>query len=239
MNKQNYYRLKYVKNKPSWKGSYDLYRDIIRDFFKQDIHMLDIGCGHSDLLKDLYKNTKNSYGLEPDKKALEKNEFIKNKIVGTVEKMPFEDNIFDIVLLEWVLEHLKYPKVAFNEIYRVLKPGGKVIFLTPNSWNYNVWIIRAIPNRAHSYFTKKFYQRHEGDTYPVRYKINSPKKVSNILRKIGFNKVNVILNGDPTYLSMNDLTFKISLMIEKVLDYKFFNSFKVHLIGVFEKPSID
>lgn len=46
-------------------------------------------------------------------------------------KTSFEDNMFDIVLTSDVLEHVTDPWVAFKEIYRILKPGGRHVFTVP------------------------------------------------------------------------------------------------------------
>lgn len=234
-NKQEFYREEYAKLNPRWKRSLDIYRDLINNLVTQDAYLLDIGCGHGELLKNIYRKTKNSYGLDPDAKALEKNDLIKHKIVGFVEKMPFPNNMFDVIVLEWVLEHLPDPESAFQEIYRILKPGGKIVFITPNAWNYNTWIIRAIPNAFHPFFTKKLYGRHEGDTYPVKYRINTAGKQEKILSNIGFKKINLIFNGDPSYISFNKPTFWLALVLERIIDWKPLNFLRVHLIGVFEK----
>lgn len=235
MRKQEFYRQEYIRIKPNWRDSLTIYRDIINEATNSDTRILDVGCGHGDFLKPVYDKTPHTYGVDPDQEALDKNKLIKNKIVGTVEKLPFENNFFDLVISEWVLEHLPEPEKAFHEIYRVLKPGGKVIFLTPNVWNYNVWIIRAIPNRFHDYFTRKLYGRQEGDTYPVQYKINSVKKIAKILEPMGFKRTQVILNGDPSYISFNKFLFGLARLLEKILDLKPLNFAKVHLIGVYEK----
>ena len=52
-------------------------------------------------------------------------------------KMPFDDNTFDAVLFTEVLEHvgITHPRIIIEEISRVLKPGGVVIFSTPNVCN--------------------------------------------------------------------------------------------------------
>ena len=48
------------------------------------------------------------------------------------DKIPFADNKFDIVYSKSFVEHFYYPEKIFKEILRVLKPGGKVITLTPH-----------------------------------------------------------------------------------------------------------
>ena len=50
--------------------------------------------------------------------------------VVDAHSMPFADNTFDFVYSLAVFEHLHSPWIAAKEIYRVLKPGGKVYILT-------------------------------------------------------------------------------------------------------------
>lgn len=45
-------------------------------------------------------------------------------VVGTVLDLPFEDNAFDVILSQAVLEHVPDPQKAVDEMARVLKPGG-------------------------------------------------------------------------------------------------------------------
>ena len=56
-----------------------------------------------------------------------------------------EDNSIDFVVTFQVIEHINDDKMFLKEIYRVLKPGGKVILTTPNSMmslTRNPWHIR-------------------------------------------------------------------------------------------------
>lgn len=52
-------------------------------------------------------------------------------IVGSVEAIPSEDNVFDLVITQEVLEHVKSPRMAVEEIYRVLKPNGTAYIQLP------------------------------------------------------------------------------------------------------------
>ncbi|RNL95235.1 class I SAM-dependent methyltransferase [Sinomicrobium pectinilyticum] len=49
--------------------------------------------------------------------------------------LPFEDNSFDIILCNHVLEHIPDDTTAMRELYRVLKPGGMGIFQIPQDLN--------------------------------------------------------------------------------------------------------
>ena len=45
--------------------------------------------------------------------------------------LPFEDNTFDIILCNHVLEHIPDDQKAMNELFRVMKPGGWGVFQVP------------------------------------------------------------------------------------------------------------
>lgn len=232
MTKQEIYRAKYSKLKPNWKESVFAYRGEIANLVDGKV-VLDIGCGHGDLLENAFESAKDTYGIDPDINAINRNKFINHLSVADAENLPFKDNFFDVVTMAWVVEHLENPDKVLSEINRVLKPGGVVCFITPNKLNYNVWIIRAIPHFLHDFLTRTLYGRQENDTFRVQYKMNSPKEVDKYMEKHSFTKDKLILNGDPSYISFNDLLFKLACVLEDVIEI--FPSFKVHLIGFYRK----
>ncbi len=54
-----------------------------------------------------------------------------------VQQIPFENNTWDIVIANHVLEHVKYDELAMREINRVLKPGGLAVLQVPMSLDLN------------------------------------------------------------------------------------------------------
>lgn len=53
-------------------------------------------------------------------------------IVGSVEELPVADNSVDFAMAIDVIEHLYHPRLLLSEMYRVVKPGGRVIVETDN-----------------------------------------------------------------------------------------------------------
>ena len=235
MSRQEFYRQEYKRMNPYWEDSVSIYRNYIAKNTHEDTRILDFGCGHVDFMKSVYSRTPYVYGVEPNKYTLHKNITIKNKVAGLAEHIPFPDNFFDLAVSAWVVEHIDDITSVFRDIHRVLKPGGKLIFLTPNSWNYITWINRAIPNSMHDFFTRKLYGRDEKDTYPVRYKMNSAKRIDSVLSKLNFKRHEIIFNEDPSYISFNHMLFMLSCFIEKIFDIDRFKSAKVHIIGIYRK----
>lgn len=68
------------------------------------------------------------------------------------ENLPFNDNNFDIVSISFGLRNITHKSIALNEIFRVLKPGGRFMCLEFSKVNisilnrfYQIWSSRVIP----------------------------------------------------------------------------------------------
>ena len=55
--------------------------------------------------------------------------------VMDVGALPLDDNAFDLVICNHVLEHIPDDAKAMSELYRVLRPGGEAILQVPISLN--------------------------------------------------------------------------------------------------------
>ena len=63
---------------------------------------------------------------------------------GDAESLPFDDRTFDIVYSNGVLHHTNDTQKAIDEVFRVLKPGGRAVIMLycKSSWHYwiNMWL---------------------------------------------------------------------------------------------------
>jgi len=88
--------------------------------------VLDLGSGTGAAFQQLQNFDVTA--VDPDEKMLQLNEF-SNKVIGGAENLPFPDNSFDSIYCAFVWRNINEPKKSMDEVYRVLRPGGKFILL--------------------------------------------------------------------------------------------------------------
>lgn len=99
--------------------------------------VLDVGCGSGVLLARMQSLGWQVEGVEPDPAAVEAARARGVSVrLGTLEKQDYPENHFDAVHSAHVIEHLHNPLTLIQESWRILKPGGTLVLLTPNveSW---------------------------------------------------------------------------------------------------------
>jgi len=93
------------------------------------------GCGVGGYLTQLAEQAQMAVGLDIE---LERTQAAGQKgslvICGAGENLPLPDNYFDIVLSHEVLEHVQDDYRAVQEIFRVLRRGGRLLLFCPNRW---------------------------------------------------------------------------------------------------------
>lgn len=91
--------------------------------------LLDVACGRGEHLQNYQILGFDVYGV--DKETLAKNKGFNVAIIDVdKDEFPFEENFFDFVILKSAIEHFAKPYHVMENVYRVLKPGGKVIIST-------------------------------------------------------------------------------------------------------------
>ncbi|GAB4486950.1 MAG: hypothetical protein OHK006_15420 [Thermodesulfovibrionales bacterium] len=95
--------------------------------------LLDIGCGIGDVLR-LYRD---SVGIDADPGCVSVcQEQGLPCVQASADALPFEDDSFDSVILNNVLEHIGQPEAVFSEIRRVLRRGGVLVIELPGRKGY-------------------------------------------------------------------------------------------------------
>ncbi|MDZ4677789.1 MAG: class I SAM-dependent methyltransferase [Oligoflexia bacterium] len=104
--------------------------------------VLEVGCGAGDFSIYLSKQMAEVTGVDFSSRAIEiasaKAKTHKASAqfkVADAQKLPFENNHFDVVVSCECLEHVPTPSEMLQELHRVLKPGGILVLTTENYSN--------------------------------------------------------------------------------------------------------
>ena len=139
-------------------------KTVVEIKLKDNIKILDVGCGTGDSLIYLYnKNQKlKLFGIDISKNMLKiARKKLGNKAIlkfSDVEKIQFENNFFDYVINTEAFHHFPNPNKAIKEMSRVLKKKGKLIITDINFYsNFIHWLFKKIePGHVKIYNEKEF-----------------------------------------------------------------------------------
>jgi demethylmenaquinone methyltransferase/2-methoxy-6-polyprenyl-1,4-benzoquinol methylase len=110
-----------------------------------DDMVLDVGCGTGFATEGLLKQVDTVYGLDQSQHQLSKayEKFGKHGDVrfhlGDAERLPFDDDTFDVVWSSGSIEYWPNPVAAIEECRRITKPGGQVLMVGPDYPNSTVF----------------------------------------------------------------------------------------------------
>lgn len=145
----------------------------IEKLIPKNAQVLEIGCGTGDFLCTLKKRGFNNLtGVEVSKFA---SKICKKKglniYTGDFMEVKLNNNYYDLVILQHVIEHFPKPEIVFSNLIRILRKKGFIVILTPNG--------DSIERRI---FGRFWY----GWSLPYHYVIFSRNTISKLLEKKRF-----------------------------------------------------
>jgi SAM-dependent methyltransferase len=135
-----------------------------------------------------------------------------------LSSIPVPDASVDVIMSRSVFEHLDDPGAVYAEFARILRPGGRLIFLTANMWDYATQIARLVPNRFHPAIVARVEGREEIDTFPVRYRTNTRRAVARLSAAAGLEiEAFRYLGQYPNYFMFNSVLFLLGTGYDKLV----------------------
>ena len=189
------------------------------------MRVLDVGCGRGEILRHTTALGARAYGIDYAAAAVQLSgriaaqQAMEDHPVGIYQAsalyLPFPDNFFDRILLLDIVEHLYPPELAaaLTEVWRVLKPGGRIVIHTaPNVWydRYAYPVVRWVRGLMG-----------QGARYPkdpraiipenLHVHVNEQSQLSlwRVVRQAGFHAVKAWLSTPPQHRREN-LAFKVA-----------------------------
>lgn len=143
-------------------------KEILQRFYTKSLKealCLDVGCAYGAMTCKLNSIFKSCLGIEYDRFALNaissECKHLTLFIRGDGMALPFMDNSFEVMICTQVYEHVPDAQDLFKELYRVLKPGGIVVFSGPNKLfpiepHYFLPFLHWLPEKAADFYLRIF-----------------------------------------------------------------------------------
>ena len=210
----------------------DIFGDIVHQKLQPHSVVLNAGCGFR---PDLHIRNKceKVVGVDLDNRIYD-NDDLDVATLGDIENITLPSGTFDLVVGQWVIEHLEDPIKCFRNLHRMLKDHGFVLLLTSNRYHYISLVAGVLPH----WFNKRFYKflGMEEEIYPVHYRCNTPSKLRNAMQQAGFETEELMLiEPEPGYLRFSTITFLIGILLERLLSTPAPKMLRRDMIGVFVK----
>jgi len=158
------------------------YAMLARRYGTRGARLLEIGSGLGHLVAQL-EGTFETVGIDLNHWAVKESKSVVNKSAlqtASAQELPFEDGVFNVVIIKHIVEHLPDPAKAINEIGRVTGKNGILILATPNlgsllkPWKGEKWI---------------------GYQDPTHISLKQPQEWLELIRNAGFNPLKVFADG--------------------------------------------
>lgn len=234
LDRQNRRRDAYRALEPGWQPATEVYAQAVRHWLRPESRVLDWGCGRGGLVEQLGHPLSQIVGIDPDWLSLREHRLPLPRAAGVSQALPLAAASCDLVLASWVLEHLAQPQLDLSEAARVLRPGGVLVFITPNRRHplisANRWFGRI---GGQAWLVAHLYSRAQTDTFPAYYRANTAATLQHLATQAGLTLITLHTIADPTYLAFNTLLFRLACRLEKHLGPER----RLHLVGVLRKKA--
>jgi SAM-dependent methyltransferase len=173
-----------------------------------DKRVLDLGAGRGAWLtedntpfrrslRDIRPKVSEYIGADIDEAVFQNTATSRNLLISN-GRVPCEDATFDIIICDYVFEHVNDVAGFSREVARLLKPGGVVCGRTPHALNYVSLAARLIRNERHAGWLSRLQpNRKPADIFPTAYKLNTRAAIRRCFR--GWDDHSYLYTSEPQY----------------------------------------
>jgi SAM-dependent methyltransferase len=219
------------------------YGEELTRILRPGVRWLELGCGHQiipDFLTPLetqrawVERAKLFVGVDADPGLLA-HPLVRLRAKALGGDLPFRAGEFDVVTSNMVAEHLPDPKRVLEDVRRVLRPGGKFAFHTPNYLYYLIWIASWVPESLKKWLILKLERRPAADVFPAFYRINTERRVRELARETGFRVETLeVVGAGGSFLFLGPIAL-LEVFVLKALQSLFGGRLQSNLIVVLQR----
>jgi SAM-dependent methyltransferase len=214
------------------------FHTLIRGNTPSGSRILEVGSGPNNATSKYLASVGRVTGIDVSNEV-ERNTSLSEHFVYDGKKFPFLNDTFDLCVSNYVLEHVPNPIQHFEEVSRVLKPGAKFIFRTPNLFHYVTLMSWVLPNRAHLALANRLRAlgADAHDPYPTVYRANSALRIKRLAKATGLHVEELrFIEKEPSYGKAHAVFFYPMMAYERLVNSAaFFEALRINMLGVLKK----
>lgn len=215
------YLNQFYRSIPKWIDGTTEYHRFCESYIQKDTVVLELGSGSKNKTSAFLKSVSAKLvGLDVDKGIVE-NPYLDQAVLYDGRGFPFKDESFDVVISDYVNEHLENPVAICHEIRRVLVKGGVFIFRTPNVYHYVSMVGKFTPHSVSLMLANSLRDLPEEtrEPYLKYYRFNSKKRCMHILESTNFQILELrLVEKEPSYGMSSRLLFLLFMVYERVVN---------------------
>jgi SAM-dependent methyltransferase len=208
-------------------GTVEFYQRVV-SVLPEGAVVLDFGAGRgalfdsegatwSNWLVRLAKKNSRRIGVDIDPAVLTNPELDEAKVIEPGKPLPFADQTFDLVLCDWVVEHVEDPVSFVEEVRRVLKIGAWFCASTPNRWSYFSVGARLMSGAMQTKVLRMLQpSRKEDDVFPKFYRLNTLADIRAVFGPDKWVNATYTHNPDPSYYGGRAWLFYLLSIYQKI-----------------------
>jgi SAM-dependent methyltransferase len=197
----------------------------INALLRPDFRVLDLGAGrgawffeeateYKKQLRGIKGKVAEYIGADVDRVVLtnpttDRNLLMENNVV------PVPDASIDLIISDFVVEHIVDVNAFKNEIDRMLKPGGVFCARTPHKATYFSIMARMVKNANHTRWLRKVQPtRKQEDVFPTAYRLNTLRAVREVFPD--WTNFTYLYTAEPAYFFGNKLLYKVMSFVHRI-----------------------
>lgn len=205
---------------------------------------LDLGAGvqvHKAWLgtaqEDLVRRASMLIGCDLVQEHIARNPFLTARLLAGGEHLPLADRSVQLVTANMVVEHLPDPVTVFKEVHRVLRPGGRFVFVTPNRTHPVVFASSIILHPAWRRALAVYVERRSAEhVFLTFYRANTTTAVRRVAAAAGLEVEHAEAFSSLPFAGQGGVLRSIEGSMIRVARHPRFAFLRSNLLGCLRRP---
>jgi SAM-dependent methyltransferase len=201
----------------------------IKALITPDMRVLDLGAGRGAWFEEedseyrrelrlLRGHVAEVIGCDIDEAVLKNNAVDRSVVIRAGEPWPLAADSVNLIVADYVFEHIQDPQSFAAEVNRVLKVGGWLCARTPTKYNYISLMAGLVRNIHHARVLSRVQPgRKAEDVFPTYFRLNTRSAIRHVFDARRFEDCSYLYSFEPQYHFGSAAFYRLLRVAHRVL----------------------